>query len=367
MTEISRRGFLKAAGAGLAGLLIGCSEKAPRYDNVAEVAGYLQRHLPYGLDLSDFKDNKGKLVYIFPDIHCTTYHKMHKDNINRLNKLMGLDLAGMEGADEGEVKPKDIEEALKIILNIQSKTGERHQLAENEARFNKTEAKTIENLDDYLEVSPLCNFAYEGDGITLVGLEDNDTGEQNKKLEALMFLYEKYFEVKKPIYENEKRIKDFEKQLKSDEFNISMEEFLSKRKLTEKRAENESQFKELEEIKKLYDKEIEKRLSVLKKIRDEMDKQREGLDYELPDYDEGIKESYSPYISPFYEAVHKIHEKVQMNARSEDCARIIVDEMDKRKVNQGAVVYGQAHLEQIKEALDKKGVSYLVIKIKSDK
>ena len=38
---------------------------------------------------------------------------------------------GIEGGDVGEVKPHHIEEALKKTLNIQSKFGEKHQLAEN--------------------------------------------------------------------------------------------------------------------------------------------------------------------------------------------------------------------------------------------
>ncbi|MBW2977526.1 hypothetical protein KY331_01655 [Candidatus Woesearchaeota archaeon] len=365
-TEMGRRGFLAKAAYGAAGItVLGCSEKeerAPSYDNVAEVAKYLKTNLPQ-LDISDFKDNGGKLVYVFPDVHCTSEHAKHLWYIRRLNELMGLDLAGREGYNEGEVTTKTIAEEVKEL--IQEKGGI-HQLAENEARGSGKDVKVVKTPYDFIQVSPLSKLAFDNDGITLVGLEDDATTEKSVKIFSLKFWYRTYFEVAKPLYEDEKGIKDLERRLKSYQDGTRIRE-IDEGELPEERAENERQFQALEEAKKLHAKDLEDRSPALKEIRAKMDDLRKGLEFDLPDYNEGIRDASSETDTLFGKAIEKAEDYVKLNVRSEDAARIMVDEMNKRAADQGALVYGLAHLNQIKEALDARKVSYLVIRSEAEK
>jgi len=332
------------------------SQFVPPLTDVDGLASYVDSYIG---DVETWKDNKGKLLFVLPDIHMISYHMRHAKRIDGLCDALDLALVGVEGAS-GVVTPETVQQDFELLLKLQKK-GYEHQLAKNEEELLDTEVDRIETLEDFLDTEPLYRFAWD-DRVTLIGLEGDNT--EYNAINLLSRIYKKFYF---PIVDKMATLRQYlerqETETSSDVLIGEIRRDSHRRKGDTAAAEKEQAAIDdatasLNEKRKLITAGMgeleEKRVKVLPYL----DEQRAKISADLPGYDDGL--SYDLYSSEFYEELTKLDDLHTMDMRSVTCVEIAEQEMNARNVQQCAIVYGVGHKEQILAECDKRGLSYIV-------
>lgn len=268
-------------------------------------------------------NNSHLLIYYFVDTHATAIHKEHCRSIKLLKEKFGVSLVGIEGMS-GRVTKKDIDDEFAASIDGQSR-GEAPQLAQNNAEIFGVEAKKIVNKQDFLEVYPLYNFVENDEGIDLFGVDPYST--------TLPYLYE----------EREKLISLMDQH----------ESEFGRAKNTHDRALIEHpQFNKDEEFQRLYQKLTFEYERGKKAHTEALGKLEIIINANTPD---DLKSRMPKYD---FKALNEI--------RGRDSVTLLLNEMNRRKVHQAILVFGEAHFLEIDEECHKRGVSYIIIGPRTD-
>jgi len=320
----TRREFLKETlavaipislgAAGLAGLFKWYS--APDISNVEEVAQYIK-----GLNgkVTGWRDNGGdKLVYILPDIHVSSYRKMHANHLEVLVDKFGLNLVGIEGAIGQRTREK-IEREFELNKKEFETVKEHPSLAtvlDNEIRRGKK--LNLNTINDYFEYKAVEGMAYNGK-ITLYGLEEIE----NQRVLLVVDIINKHY----PQYAHTMNI------LKRVE-NPKVKDALT-----------------VEELKQLKDYAIKAEAFIKEKL---------ATIPNAPEMDEReLRENKEPTLHSFWNRLQGLRENYMLDIRSKDAVRLLSEAMDTQGQKQAAIIYGAGHMHQIIDALDQRGISYI--------
>lgn len=338
-------------------------DPVPPIENIPAVARYVDRNIaPVG----DFRcGGKNKLVFYFPDIHCTSFHKKHYKRIKKLHKAFGKSPVFIEGV-AGKVDSSFLTEELEATLKNQE-NGKYSHLAKVEARLTRAKPRKIRNMNDLLEVSPLFSFTSSG----LYGVDSRKNKMHLKRIEYLEEVYSYYFDRCRARIHNEDELK----QNREDE------------RFIERALRNMNNILTKNGISKTQELDILKRKAKVPKFRSEVLKNRKqlqtiktGLDRTITlltrELDKHISELrpdyvFSPYSvdksskttqeSKFYKQLFAAKDKAVLDVRSSTAAKLTLDNMKKLNASHASLVYGQGHCRQIIDELDKLGVSCIII------